>query len=217
MSAASSCAAIRLRSPGRSRASLRRPCRRPQRYGGAPVYCTDIVVRADSRIRGLEDTFGRRFAYTTHDSQSGWQAPRRLFARYAQARGGALFAATIGPLVTPRRVVEAIMAGNADAGPLDSYFHDLLRHHEPTLAARLRTLAWTPLTPIPPLVAAPATPEADVRRLRDALLATGAAEELAGVRAALLLRGFASVPSEAYTTLRDDARATDADGYPRIA
>ena len=50
-----------------------------------------------------------------------------MLAPFARDRGGTLFEATVGPLVTPRRVVEAIVSGEADAGPLDSYFHDLLR------------------------------------------------------------------------------------------
>ena len=69
----------------------------------------------ESKITRLEETFGHRFAFTTEDSQSGYQAPRLLLARHAH--GASLFAATVGPLVTPRRVVEAVLAGDADAGP----------------------------------------------------------------------------------------------------
>ncbi len=96
---------------------LAAPVPEPARYGGAPVYFTDIVVRADSPLQTLPDLFGRRFAFTTEDSQSGYQAPRRLLAPYARARGGSLFAKAVGPLVTPRRVVEAVLSGEADAGP----------------------------------------------------------------------------------------------------
>ncbi len=187
------------------------------RYGGAPVYFTDIVVRTDSPLRHLPDIFGRRFAFTTEDSQSGYQAPRRLLAPYARARGRRLFESTMGPLVTPRRVVEAVVHNEADAGPLDSYFHDLLRHHEPALAAQLRVLATTDPMPLPALIGAATLPEAVARKLTAALLAVADANELAPVREALLLRGFAAVDAESYGALRDDARDADAAGYPRIA
>ena len=113
----------------------------PERYGGKPVYWTDLVVRDDAPLRTIADAFGRVIAYTTEGSQSGYQAPRRFLAPYARGRGGSLFASTIGPLITPRHVAEAIVTGAADIGPLDSYAHDLLRQNEPGLASRLRTIA----------------------------------------------------------------------------
>jgi len=196
---------------------LAAPVPEPKRYLGMPVYCTDIVVRADAPLRQLPDILGHRFAFTTLDSQSGYQAPRRLLAPFARDRGGQLFQATIGPLVTPRRVVEAIVSGEADAGPLDSYFHDLLRRHEPALAAQLRTVAATPMTPIPALVAASGLPDAYATRLTAALLAVVDVDALAPVRATLLLHGFAAVAERAYATLRDDARAADEAGYSLLA
>ena len=196
---------------------LAAPIPAPLRYCNRPVYCTDIIVRADAPLKQLLDILGRRFAFTTLDSQSGYHAPRRLLAPFARDRGGQLFEATIGPLVTPRRVVEAIVSGEADAGPLDSYFHDLLRRHEPALAAQLQTIASTPMTPIPALVAATGLPDAHVERLTAALLAVADADALAPVRATLLLRGFAAVAAQAYATLRDDAREADEAGYRRLA
>jgi ABC-type phosphate/phosphonate transport system substrate-binding protein len=196
---------------------LAAPVPEPARYGGAPVYFTDIVVRADSPLHDLADAFGRRFAFTTEDSQSGYQAPRRLLAPFARARGGRLFASTVGPLVTPQRVVEAIQRGEADAGPLDSYVHDLMRLHQPALAAQIRVVATTEAAPIPALVASSTISDRDAQWLTDALLAVADAVELAPIRAALLLRRFAPVDASVYESLRADARDADAAGYPRIA
>lgn len=189
----------------------------PARYGDAPVYCTDIVVRGESTLRQLPDIFGRRFAFTTVDSQSGYQAPRRFFAPFAPVHGGQVFDATMGPLVTPRRVVEALLAGEVDAVPLDSYFHDLLRAHEPSLAAQLRVLASTPMTPIPALVGASNLPQAQAERLTTALLAVADANELATVRETLLLRRFDALAMDAYASLRVDALAADRLGYRQLA
>jgi hypothetical protein len=57
----------------------------------------------------------------------------------------------------------------------------------------------------------------DALQLREALLAVGAAPELASAREMLLLEGFAAVAPEAYDALAADARRADALGYPRIA
>jgi ABC-type phosphate/phosphonate transport system substrate-binding protein len=189
----------------------------PERYRGRPAYWTDLVVRNDSPLRTIVHAFGRRMAYTTEESQSGYQAPRRFLAPYAQARGGSLFASTIGPLGTPRKVVEAIVAGTADVGPLDSYAHDLLRQNEPELAGRLRTIASTPPTPIPPIVAAPTIDTGEARRLREALYAAGSAGELEAVRNDLLIQGFLPADARSYAVLVSEAAEADRLGYPRLA
>ncbi|HVS56501.1 MAG TPA: PhnD/SsuA/transferrin family substrate-binding protein [Casimicrobiaceae bacterium] len=182
-----------------------------------PTYWTDLVVRADSPLLTVTDALGKKLAYTTEDSQSGYQAPRRFFASFARAADGSLFSALVGPLITPRNVARAVLAGDADIGSLDSYAHDLLRRHEPELAAGLRTVATTAPTPLPPLVAAAGTPRETLLRLRGALLAVAAAEELADAREALVIEGFTAVDRANYRVLIDAAHEADRLGYPRLA
>ena len=186
-------------------------------YRHQPTYWTDLVVRADSPLLTASDALGRRLAYTTEDSQSGYQAPRRFFASFVDAAHGSLFASLVGPLITPRNVVRAVLDGDADVGPLDSYALDLMRRHQPELTASLRTIATTARTPIPPLVAAAGTPPGTLLRLREALLAVADAEELASVREALLIEGFAAVDKADYGVLIDAAREADHLGYARLA
>jgi ABC-type phosphate/phosphonate transport system substrate-binding protein len=186
------------------------------RYARRAVYCTDIVVRADSRHADIDALRGARFAYTVEHSQSGYQAPRAHVAERAMRDGGRMFADVVGPLHTPRAVVAAVLAGRADAGPLDSWWHDLLARHEPATAARLRTIASTPMTPIPPLVAAAAVPEAIREALTAALERVGTEDALRALREQLLIEGFARVAPDDYAPLAASARRTDALGYPRL-
>ncbi len=189
------------------------PLPSPSRYEGRAVYCTDIVVRADSDHSTIDGLRGTRFGYTVDHSQSGWQAPRKFFARRAHDAGGAWFGATTGPLQTPRAVVDALLEGRIDAGPLDSWWHDLLKRHEPAKAAHLRVIASTPLTPAPPLVCAHGVAEATRRRLAAAFERVADAPPLQELRDRLLLRGFATVNAGDYAILADDARETDSLGY----
>ena len=156
------------------------------------------------------DTFGRRFAFTTDDSQSGYQAPRALAGAPTRAHGGALFAATVGPLVTPRRVVDAVLAGDADAGPLDSYVA--------RSAAPPRARACAPLR-VHRLDAADAASRrwwrrSDVPRRRRAnacrrLLPVAAAEDWRDPRARLLLRRIRRDRRRNYARVARDARDAD--------
>ncbi len=195
---------------------LAAPLPGPARYAGQPRYCTDLVVRRDAGIATLADAWGRRMAFTTPDSMSGYQAPRRFLAPHAAAHGGSLFASTVGPLTTPRAVVDAVLGGAADIGPLDSYALDLLRLHEPDLVAPLRVIASTAFAPIPPLVGAAGLDEAAAERLRAALLDVEAAPELAARRAALLLRGFARISATEYHANIVAAEEADALAYPQL-
>lgn len=183
------------------------PVPSPARYGGRPVYMTDLVVRADRRFAGLEDTFGGRLAWTVGHSQSGFNALRHFLAPWRRRRGAPLFAATVGPLITPRRVIEAIVSGEADLGPLDGYWHDLLKRHEPALAARLRVIATTAPTPIPPLVAAPGIDAATLACLRAAFRAAPELDDWDATAGELLLRGFAEPQAAAYDVTCDWAAA----------
>ncbi|MGQ0654373.1 MAG: phosphate/phosphite/phosphonate ABC transporter substrate-binding protein [Betaproteobacteria bacterium] len=179
------------------------PLPSPARYGGRPVYFTDIVVRADSPARTLEDTFGGVVGYTLEDSMSGCVALRGHLRGYRTHEQPQLYRAAVGGLVNARRVIEALADGRIDVGPLDSYFHDLLKAGDPAFAAQARVVASTPAAPIPPLVATAALASEELERLRSALLAATDAPELAGERATLLLSGFAVPRETSYDALCD--------------
>ena len=182
------------------------PIPSPARYGGRPVYFTDMVVRADSAFQRLEDTFGGTVGYTLADSMSGGVAFRNHLAPYREREGTRLYGKAVGNLIHARGVIEALAAGRIDVGPLDSYYHDLLRHDEPALAAQVRVVASTGAMPIPPLVATAALAPEDLQRLRQALADVANAPDLQPVRERLLLAGFASADPAAYDALAAMAR-----------
>jgi ABC-type phosphate/phosphonate transport system substrate-binding protein len=171
------------------------PIPSPERYQGRPVYFTDIVVRADSAHRTLQDTFGGVAGYTLEDSMSGYVAFRKHLLNF-RAEGRALYRKASGGFVNARQVIEALAADAIDVGPLDSYYHDLLRRNDAAFAAQVRVVATTSAAPIPPLVATAPVSSAEIERLRGALLEADAMQELAPQRETLLLRGFA-VPAAA--------------------
>src|SRR3954471_20266416 len=61
---------------------LAAPVPSPARYENRSVYFTDVVVRADSSFKTLEDTFGHVVGYTLTDSMSGCVALRRHLLRF---------------------------------------------------------------------------------------------------------------------------------------
>ena len=181
------------------------PVPSPARYNGRPVYFTDIVVRADSPYQTLEDTFGGVIGYTLVDSMSGSVALRCHLAAFRSPQGPLLYRKTIGGFVNARNVIEALHAGTIDVGPLDSYYHDLLKRNDPEFAARVRLIASTAAMPIPPLVATAALSVNELMRLRSALLACASEPTLAATMGTLMLAGFTCPQPADYRAMADMA------------
>lgn len=190
------------------------PVPRDPRCAGRAMYWTDLVVRADGPFRNLADTFGGRVGWTVEHSQSGFNALRHHLLAHRGGRDAPLYRESVGPLVTPRRVIDAVLSGAIDVGPLDSYFHDLLRRFESETASRLRAVESTRPTPMPLLVASPAVGAGAVGRLRQALLASPQDRAAAEILAHLRLAGFVVPRPESYRLLLDQAAEAEARDYP---
>lgn len=184
------------------------PVPSPARYGGRPIYFTDLAVRADAPYETLEDTFGGVVGYTLEDSMSGYVALRRHLLPFRSKDKPKLYRAAVGGLVNARRVIEALDERRIDVGPLDSYYYDIVRHNEPELAAKVRVIATTAAAPIPPLVST------SQQSLREALLAAGRAPELAAERAMVLLKEFAVPDERDYRVF--DTYLSEARQYPDL-
>jgi ABC-type phosphate/phosphonate transport system substrate-binding protein len=180
----------------------------PARYEGRAQYFTDIVVATTSRHQTLADTFGGVIGYTVADSMSGAVALRHHLRPCRTPERPRLYRAAVGNLVHARGVIEALVDGRIDVGPLDSYSHDLLRRNDAAFAAQVRTVASTQGWPIPPIVATAMVEPESLARLRAALQATEDAAELAAPMARLLLAGFAFPDPAEYDVLAAVARDT---------
>jgi ABC-type phosphate/phosphonate transport system substrate-binding protein len=184
---------------------------------GKPVYWSELVVRADSTHRRLEDTFGTVAGYTVRDSMSGYVAFRSHLSRQPAVRaliasGRPLFSRVVGDLVTPRAVVEAAVQGRIDVGPVDGYAFALLRATEPALAAQVRSIGATAAVPMPPLVATALLPAEQLARLRGALAAVASDVRLHQARRVLQIEGFVPADPAYYDVLLDHREASAALG-----
>jgi ABC-type phosphate/phosphonate transport system substrate-binding protein len=169
-------------------------------FGGLPEYWSEFVVRADSPLQTLDDSFGGRIAFTTAESQSGFAAPLHYLAGLEPARGSRqpLFDEVIAPQLTPLGALQAVADGLADIAPIDSYALSLMHHFQPTLVARVRSVARSAPRPIPPLVASVGAPAV----LGDAFLSAHENPQLQGRLAQLLLQRFVRPEADAYDGLR---------------
>ena len=129
-------------------------------FAGLPKYWSELVVRSDSPFYDLESTLGGTICLTAPNSQSGYAAALQYLMAFDAARtakaGGAcspLYREIAAPAVTPLGAVTAVVSGAADVAPIDAYAYRLLQKYRGDLTSKLRTVALTARTPIPPLVA----------------------------------------------------------------
>ena len=176
------------------------------RYGGKAVYMSDLAVRADSKFRTLEDTFGGVAGYTLKDSQSGYFAFRYyLKTKHAQAK----YRKIVGGLMNARGIVQALAKGEIDVGPLDGYVWDLIRAGDPAFAAQVRVIASTDPTPMPPLIATAPLKEEEVDRLRKAFLKVHESRDLEAARRSLLIDRFVVPELSVYDETRRRAQLVE--------
>jgi ABC-type phosphate/phosphonate transport system substrate-binding protein len=181
---------------------------------GKPVYRTDLVVRAASPYRSLSDTFGQRLGWTVEHSQSGFNALRHHLLAYRAPARRQLYSAVTGRLVTARKIVDSVLEGAIDVGPLDAYWHTLLRQYYPDLAAKLRIVESTALAPMPAFVAATELPAESADALRWAFTAAGGRAWFAPYGQALAIRGFAAARREDYRMTLDWREEAERAFYP---
>jgi len=177
------------------------PVPSPAQFRGQAQYWSEWVVRRDSHLRTLADTFGHRIAFTARDSQSGYAGP--LSFLHTQAGDSPRFQEIIEPRITPLGALNAVIDGAADVAPVDSYAFALLEKYCPQLTAEVRSVAQTEPTPIPPLVCSPgANPPGSLRALQAAFLNAHSNTELEPTMQALLLQRFVLPDPAVYDPLR---------------
>jgi ABC-type phosphate/phosphonate transport system substrate-binding protein len=180
------------------------PVPSPPEFAGSPEYWSEMVVRSDSRFSDLESTFGGKICLTAPNSQSGYAAALQCLMAFDAARAGKAAARSplyreIGaPAVTPLGAVTAVVAGAADVAPIDAYAYRLLQKHRGDLTSKLRTVARTARTPIPPLVAS----IEEAKSLRAAFTAAHRDPALKVLLAGLELSHFVTPDPRDYDALR---------------
>jgi phosphonate transport system substrate-binding protein len=121
------------------------------RYGGRPVYYSDVIVGLDSPITRLEELEGRSWAYNEPASHSGHTVTLHSLVAMG-ARPGFL-----GPVIEAgfhQRAIRLVHNGSVDAAAIDSQVLAIELRDHPRLADGLRVVGTFGPSTIQPVVAA---------------------------------------------------------------
>lgn len=185
---------------------LAAPVKSGDRYYGAPIYFSDVIVRLDSPYANFDDLRGAHWLCNEPNSLSGCHvvrytlAQRRLPNDFFGSRG---FSGAHG------ESVRQVLAGTADAAAIDSTVLEALAAADPHLMPRLRVIDTLGPSPRPPWVIRKSVPVPQRAAIRKALLSLH--ETPSG--AALLARHgharFAPVVDRSYDPIRQMIRLAD--------
>ena len=142
---------------------LSAPVLKGTRYGGQPIYFSDVVVRAESSYRSFADLRGCRWAYNEQASHSGWN-----LVHYNLHQHGETLAYFSQHIKSGSHLasLELVLQGQADATAIDSHIYDVLCQQEPALALQLLVIDTFGPSPIPPLAISTRLDEAYKQRLQ---------------------------------------------------
>ena len=152
------------------------------RFGGKPLYCSEVIVNRDSHFQSLEDLRGTRWAINESSSWSGcWVTLRRI--------GSWDFFGEVVEAGFHEQALRMVAEGEVDGAAIDCHVLGVVMHKVPGLAERLRVVETLGPAPNQPIVVR-AGLEADLKaRIRETLL---------GLRSPVMsefgVEGFAPAP-----------------------
>lgn len=173
------------------------------RYGGRPIYFSDVLVRRGSPCTSFEDLRGCRWAYNEPDSHSGCNVTRHYLASTGRGHG---FFGSIVETGAHECSLEALLDGRVDATALDSVVWELELAARPRLASQVRVVETFGRSPGPPVVASGVLPE-DLRRRIAGALCRFPGSHPAALRYGLA--GFSPVTDGFYDPIRRMAEAAE--------
>jgi phosphonate transport system substrate-binding protein len=168
------------------------------RYGGRPVYYSDVIVRRDSPITCLEELRGCSWAYNEPMSHSGHTVTLYSLVRMGVRPG---FFARVVEAGYHQRAIRLVDAGAVDAAAIDSQVLAIELRDHPDLAGLRVVGSFGPST-IQPVVAASRLPGRLKDQVRELLVAL---DDDPTARPALdhgLIDRFTPVDAAAYDDIR---------------
>lgn len=115
------------------------------RFGGQPLYSSEVIVKRESRFQSLEDLRGARWAVNEPSSWSGyWVTLRRV--------GTWDFFGEVVEAGFHERALRMVAEGVVDGSAIDCHVLGVVLKRDPRLAARIRVVETLGPAPSQPVV-----------------------------------------------------------------
>lgn len=183
------------------------------RYGGRPIYYSDVVVRADSSCTTFSDLRGKSWTYNEPQSQSGYGITRHHLLQLGETGG---FFGKVVAGGNHLRCIELVRCGEVEAAAIDSHVLSVATMADPSLDRELRVIGSLGPSTIQPVIAGSRLGPA----LRAGIVAAMTSMHRDARYGPVLRRGgvacFVPIGSSDYDDVRRMRRACEEAGYMEL-
>ena len=180
------------------------------RYGGRPVYFSDVIVRRDSPFRSFLDLRGRSWAYNEPLSHSGYGITRHHLLGLGETDG---FFGRVVEAGFHEESIRLVAAGQVDASAIDSQVLAIALRDEPSLGRSLRVIEALGPSPIQPVAVSRRLPPDLRQRIREILVSLHRDPAVRRRLAVGLVERFVAVDAAFYDPIRAMLAASEAAGF----
>jgi phosphonate transport system substrate-binding protein len=205
---------IELRRLGEPIEPLAAPLLRGGRYGGRPIYFSDVIVRRDSPFCSFADLRGCSWAYNEPYSHSGPGITCHRLVKLGETQN---YFGRVIQAGWHQQSIRLVHAGKVDASAIDSHVLTLTLRDHPELADGLRVVDSLGPSTIQPVVVVSWLAEELKADLRSVLLEIGADAAAQTVLADRLVQCFTTIADEDYDDIRRMRAACVAAGLTTLA
>jgi phosphonate transport system substrate-binding protein len=180
------------------------------RYGGRPVYFSDVIVHRDSPFRAFRDLRGRSWAYNEPLSWSGYGITRFHLVAIGETTG---FFGEVIETGFHEESIRMVARGDVDASAIDSQVLAVALRDDPGLAARLRIVGSLGPSTIQPVAVSQRLPAELRSRITEALVSLHEEPGMPERLARGLVERFVPVSADDYDDIRAMLKACEDAGF----
>jgi phosphonate transport system substrate-binding protein len=183
------------------------------RYGGEPIYFSDVIVGRASPARRFEDLRGRSWAYNEPLSHSGYGVTRFRLVELGETDG---FFGEVIQAGFHSESIALVARGDVDAAAIDSQVLSIAFRDDPSLADRIRVIDALGPSTIQPIAVSKRVPP-DLRdAIRAVLVSLGDDPAMRERLADGLVERLVPVTAADYDDIRAMLDACEAAGFMQL-
>lgn len=192
---------------------LAAPILQGARYGGRPIYFSDVIVRADSPFHSFGELRGKSWSYNEPMSHSGYNVVRHKLIELGETAG---FFGRVIQAGWHQTSIQWVAEGKVDASAIDTHVLAVEINDNPDLGSQLRVIDTLGPSTIQPVVVSSSLPEDLKTNLRESLVGMADDPRAKPALGRGFITRFSRVADSDYDDIRQMAEAAEKASFLEI-